>query len=338
MEAGSGSGRADLAAALVESAHDYDFFQAMWLLERSDPGGAALGEGEPLSRERLRLRSDPSLSFPSTDIARAEASERDPERLVLWLHFMGLTGVSSPLPNYFVEPIAKQADGGAALADFMAMFEHRMYSFFWRAWKKYRLDLFATSTRRSGLGLLLNLAGITAPAVRERMHLDPLRVTSFAGLLGTRHRTASGLCRLVSGYFHGLAVRVAQNTARRVWIRERRPLGGDRPARLGANTLLGETVRDSSALLRLHLGPLDLSTYITFLPGADSGSALAELVALYLPAGLDFQVVLRLRHDEIPPLQLGSPAAQLGRLTWIGRPVGDGESGPVPAAAFAAAA
>jgi type VI secretion system protein ImpH len=337
MEAGLGTGRTDLEPALLKEAHRYDFFQAMWLLERSEPDRALLGEGEPLEREPIRLRSDPSLSFPPTDLARAE---RDPEkgRLILWLHFMGLTGASSPLPNYFVEPIAKQAEGGAALADFLAMFEHRVYSLYWRAWKKYRLDFLTSAGHRAGLGPLLNLAGIHAPAMKERRHLDPLRVTSFAGLLGTWHRNAAGLARLVSGYFDGMAVRVRSNTPRWVWVRGRRPLGTDRPARLGETAILGDTVRDRSSLLTVHVGPLGFTEYRRFLPGEPPGSALAELVGLYLPAGLDFQVVLTLRHDEIPPVQLGSPHASLGRLSWIGTCAGDGESGPVPSAAFAAAA
>jgi predicted component of type VI protein secretion system len=57
--------------------------------------------------------------------------------------------------------------------------------------------------------------------------------------------------------------------------------------------------------------------------GGDDSQALNRLIRLYAPDQLDFDVELRLKKDELPPLQLGNELAQLGRISWLGTPQED---------------
>ncbi len=335
---------ADLSALkerLTRSGHRFDFVQAMSLLEAVCPEATPPGEAGPLEREALRIRSHPALGFPPGDVHSIAQLREKPQRFQVVLNFMGLTGVSSPLPGYFVEMIARRGEGSEPLADFLALFEHRLYSLFWRAWKKYRLDLAVDEiSERRRTRFLLGLAGLSLPALGPKTGLDPLRVAGFAGLLGTVRPTAAGLRNLVSGYFGGRPVHVQEFVSRHFYVEGRPGLGGDggpRSARLGENALVGDSVLDRSTLVRIVVGPLPLVDYLALLPGGDWALPLAELARVYLPAQFDYQIQLVLRHEEIPACRLGNPQARLGWLSWLGRPAGDGESAPMSAATFGAA-
>ncbi len=97
---------------------------------------------------------------------------------------------------------------------------------------------------------------------------------------------------------------------------------------LGDGAVLGPRVWDRQGKFRIHLGPLTLAEYESFLPStirggreARGGRRLRELVdwvRFYLSFELDWDVRLHLKPGEIPVLQLGR-AGQLGWTTWLGR-------------------
>ena len=338
MAGHAGRDHAAVADRLTGAGHRFDFCQAMLLLELLTEGGPRPGEAGPLAAERIRLRSHPSWGFPPGDVHEIRRVERagGPERFEVALNFLGLVGMSSPLPSFFSEPVISQLEGGQALGDFLALFEHRLYSLYWRAWKRSRLDVAAHTGERRALRLLLHLAGIAPQTLPASSALEPVRLVAFAGCLGTPHRTAAGLRGLVSGYFGGLPVRVEQCRVHRVLVPEPARLGAPE-ARLGDSVLLGDTTLDGAGHVGLRVGPLDLESYQALLPAGAWAEALGELVRLYLPAGLDFDLQLELQHDQIPACRLGAPETRLGWLSWLGRPAGNGVSGALPAAAYAAA-
>jgi len=341
MAADAGPDRDALIERLTRAASRFDFVQALSLLELVTPEATPPGEAGPLESESLRLRSHGGMGFPPADLHAIAHRRRPRERFEVELNFLGLTGASSPLPNYFQDPIVHQQEGGAALRDFLAIFEHRIYSLFWRAWKKFRIDLAVdrvADERRARF--LVGIAGYSLPVLREGGAVEPLRFASFAGLLSAVRPTAAGLTNLVSGYFGGLPVRVLEFVPRRVVIRDRAVLGGDggaRSARLDHSAILGDTVVDRVSLVRVVIGPLSLEWFLQLLPGGERSRALAGVVRLYLPPQFEYQVQLVLRHEEVPPCRLGAPHTRLGWLSWLGQPAQDGESSPMSASVFAAA-
>ncbi len=338
MAGEAGRDHAALVARLTGEGYRFGFCQAMLLLELLSEGSPRPGEAGPLAAERVRLRSHPSWGFPPADVHEIRGTARADGllRFDVALNFLGLTGASSPLPSFFSEPIIRQQEGGEALGDFLALFEHRLYSLYWRAWKRSRLDVAAHTGERRALRLLLHLAGIAPETLPAASALEPVRLVAFAGYLGTPHRTAAGLRGLVSGYFGGVPARVEQCRARRVPVPRPARLGAA-AARLGDSVLLGDTTLDAAGHLGLRLGPLDRRAYEALLPAGAWAKALGELVRFYLPAGVGFEVELELLHDQIPGCRLGAPEARLGWLSWLGRPAGNGVSGALPASAYAEA-
>ena len=91
--------------------------------------------------------------------------------------------------------------------------------------------------------------------------------------------------------------------------------------------MVGGRVWDRQSKFRIHLGPLTLPEYQSFLPAVvragrvvAGGARLRELVdwvRFYLSFELDWDVRLHLECDEVPALKLGGwPDSSAGRRGW----------------------
>ncbi len=134
---------ASVAAQLFAKAHNFDFFQAVRLLEKLFPDTMPVGFDGPPSRETVRFRSHVSLIFPPSqiwDLRPTDGNRSVPEMSVA---FFGLVGPSGVMPRHYTEMLLRiQRDAKHeekfALRDWFDLFTHRMLSLFYRAWEKYR--------------------------------------------------------------------------------------------------------------------------------------------------------------------------------------------------------
>ncbi len=312
---------------LFREGYAFDFYQAVRLLERCFPDAPPPGETTEYRDERIRIRPDVAPVFPAADVKRVEWHEAPAPRKSqahLVVSFMGLYGVGSPLPYYFYDHLATQDPSTFALRDFLDLFNHRLYAFFYRAWKKYRPPLEARGNgddphaRR-----FLSLAGVGLPGtLREAPVPHPLRLAAFAGRLGPRVRNVEGLKHLLASFLGEARIDIIENVPRWVSIPERAGLGAaDGSAfTLGEISTIGERVVDRAGKFRIVLGALSLKTFQAYLPGGTLARRLDFLVRLYAPDYLDYDVELRLPSAEVPPLRLSGEAARLGLTTFLGRP------------------
>ena len=98
----------DLKEKLAEietNARRFSFYRLVYLLERVYAKSPPVGQLGPASEERIRLRSDTSLTFASCDISELSHHKYADgiERVRVTNAFMGLYGSTSPLPTYYVE-------------------------------------------------------------------------------------------------------------------------------------------------------------------------------------------------------------------------------------------
>lgn len=302
-------------ASLFREGYRFDFFQAVRLLEAFFPEAPEPGTAADPAAERIRFRPDPAGVFPPSDV---RAVERTPQGAEVVATFLGLYGVASPLPAHLHEDLAAETAETRPLRDFLDIFNHRLYGYFYRAWKKYRPGEGADGTAR-----FLALAGLGTPGALEGAPVSLSRLAGYAGLLNRRARNAEGLRTLVAAFTDGLPVEVLENVPRRVPL-ARRPRLGRTPERatLGGSALLGASVLDVSGKFRLRVGPMGREDFEAFLPGGERAEALAYLVRLYAPDHLDFDVLLLLEAEQMPALRLGDRRARLGENTWLGRPHG----------------
>ncbi len=332
-----------LAERLATNGFRFDFFQAIWLLERYGDVGTLVGQRGPVADEAISFRPDYSMGFPSTEVKSIFRSTT-PEGAtthVIDETFFGLYGVSSPLPLHYAVDVVRAVEttdhstahhdvpqldedglpGRAPLRDFIDIFNHRLVSLFYRSWLKYRFErTFQLAGRDSITEYLSLLIGCPPTHDREALGVDPLRLICYAGVLTQRPRSATSLERLIQDYWQGLGCRSLQCVGRWVLIEDsdQNRLSTLNTV-LGDNLCLGEQVYDLSGAFTLAIGPMDFETYLSFLPGEERFEETRRLTMFYCNDPLEFSFELLLEADEAPELMIDSSpqSARLGYTSWL---------------------
>ena len=301
----------------------FEFFQAIRLLERMAPDRKPLGRFTNPADEVARLGAFPSLSFPASEIQSIDWPEGKPPLLAV--NFMGVTGPQGPLPHFYTTLIlARLRSGDRTLRDFLDLFHHRMLSFFYQAWEKYR---FAVSYERGERDRfshhLLDLIGLGTLGLQERLAVPDDAFLFFAGILGQRPHSAHALELLLNDYFE-VPCEVIQLVGG--WFRLDATTEcciGERSTpseQLGLGAVVGDEVWNQQARARIRIGPLELENYLDFLPTGSAYQPLRSLLRFWTNEEIDFEVQLVLEREEVPRCQLGGEgdsAPQLGWVTWM---------------------
>ncbi|MCE9533644.1 MAG: type VI secretion system baseplate subunit TssG [Planctomycetes bacterium] len=314
--------------SLVKAPANFDFFQAVRLLERMSKGERVpVGGDRPPEEEAVSFRVWPGLGFPAGSIVKAEegTESTSPE---LWVTFLGLIGAQGVLPQHYSSLLLSRIrKKDFHLRDFLDMFHHRIMSLFYRAWEKNRLPFSYehsrdTAAEDAGTRALFSLIGLGTGGTRGRCGFPDESQLYFGGLLARSTRSAVGLQQLLSEYF-GVEARVVQYEGQ--WLRldrenqanlpdTRNPLGSN--TCLGRDVIIGRRVWDVQSKIRLSLGPLRYATFHAMLPGGDQKLALRRWVRQYLGLELDVDVQLLLAPEEVPWTRLRYDEEHGPRLGW----------------------
>jgi type VI secretion system protein ImpH len=308
---------------LQDDACSFEFFQAVALLQR-----LRLNEREPVGHfcnpedEAVHFRVNNSLGFPASQIQGIEWPEDAPPRMMV--NFMGLTGPMGVLPYCYTELILerlKAKDG--TLQAFLDIFNHRIISFFYRAWEKYRFP--ANYYRGDDIFThhLLDFIGLGTPGLQGRQAVPDDALLHYVALLGAQNRSAEALESILQNYFD-VPVEVEQFAG--AWYRLDPSAqccmdeeSGD-SEKLGAGVVVGDEIWNQDSRVRIKLGPLTLSQYRDFLPEGTAYKALQALVKFFSNDEFDFEARLILKREEVPRCEMGvegDTAPQLGWISWL---------------------
>jgi type VI secretion system protein ImpH len=136
-----------LIEELYQHPYEFDFFQAVQILERADTARVAIGWQGPPDREAVRLRSLPSLNFPPSSIYSLEKPSALPGRPMappaMTVAFGGMFGPDGSLPTHYTQSIIRLLERGrgdekTSLRDWLDLFNHRLIALYYRSWEKYR--------------------------------------------------------------------------------------------------------------------------------------------------------------------------------------------------------
>lgn len=386
METGHRPTEPDLSERIARQAYRFDFFQLVYLLEHwiRLPEGAdaphsrqvAVGHTGPLADEGLRLRPDPHLTFAPSDVrrllwlpARPEEADEDvgaarwddpdlferrgkaiyaPEEVArIDVSFMGLYGAAAPGPLYFSELINDpMVEEVAHLRNFLDLFNHRLLSFYYRAWQKYRYPYrYEHGAKDTFSANVLAFTGLRDKEAQEQTYLHTPRLVKYIGLLSMRTRPLAGLRRLLADTFRHLLTdaeitavaadtfddpgerQLSHRALGRLRIRswmlrwvdippEEQNRIGLRNSSLGQDLTLGEATPNRTGKFRVRLGPLTYRAYRRLLPGGEPFRLLCALTRLWVGDRLDFDFELVLRRQDVPEAQLGD-GVQLGWTGWV---------------------
>jgi len=308
---------------LRDDACSFEFFQAVTLLQRLRGDRQPVGRFSNPESEAVHFGVNQPLAFPASQIQGIAWPEDTPPKMSV--NFMGLTGPEGVLPYCYTELILERLRAkDATLVSFLDMFNHRMISFFYRAWEKYRFpvtyflgdeDLFTHH--------LQDLIGIGTGGLQGRQAVPDGALLHYTGLLGWHVRSAAALEQILSSYFD-VPVEVEQfqgawyrlDTETQCCMEEEE--SGSR--QLGNGAVVGDEIWDEQSRIRVKLGPMDLEHYREFLPDGSAYEPLKAMTKFFSNDEFDFEAQLILKRDDVPRCGLGAdPAAtpQLGWVSWL---------------------
>ncbi|MEW9585356.1 type VI secretion system baseplate subunit TssG [Paraburkholderia sp. DGU8] len=313
-----------LLRRLDDHAHRFDFFQVVRLLENAYADKPRIGESMQPRDDAIRFVQEPELVFhPTTLGAFTPAGEDRAARLAV--KFFGLLGPHGPLPTHLTEYARDRARNAndPTFARFLDVFHHRMVSLFYRAWANAQPAVSLDRPGRDRFSFYVgSVFGLAEPTLRERDAVPDFAKLHFAGLLGGPTRPAAGL-KLVLARFFDLPVEIEQWVGHWLTLPANSLLrlgAADGSASLGVSTLLGARVWDCQHKFRIVIGPVSRADYERFLPGGESLNRLVDWVRNYARDGLDWDLRLVLKQEDVPCLKLGRHA-RLGYTIWaLGHP------------------
>lgn len=327
MATESGTVNPDLAISEVEEKlrrepYSFDFFQAVRLLEKIRPDRTSVGKFAHPATEVARFAAHPSLAFPASQIQAMEWPAEGPVQMTV--NFMGLTGPQGVLPNPFTSLIIERLRASdTSLRDFLDIFNHRIISLFYRAWRKYRFDVACEHGERDLFSRhLLSLVGLGTDGMRDRQAVSDDALIYYAGLLGQRPRSAQALQQILADYFE-VPVSIEQFAGG--WYRldpetQCRLEGNNESGELGLGAVVGDEVWNEQSKVRIVLGPLTMERYADFLPHGRSFETLGGWVRFFSNDEWDFEVKLILEREQVPACTLGAEGVsgpQLGWVSWV---------------------
>ncbi len=287
---------------ILANSSAYKAFQALYLLEIS----LALRQQDEEALSRLvTVAPAPEISFPQGEIRRCTIDSQD--RFRLEFNLLGLYGADSPLPQYFNDMTSRDGDGRNELRAFLDVFNKRLYSLCYLAWKKF--NLFAD---HHGQTSIYNryLQAISGGAAQQGRF-------DYAGVLGGRVKSAFGLAITIEDFL-GYATRIQENVP--VWIplEQRGCLGLG--LQLGDNILLGDQILDVTSKIIISIGPLPMKTAIDLLRECQQARQLAQLIRSYLDPSVTYELDLHMISEPEDQTILGMEHAILGWTCCLGQP------------------
>lgn len=331
---GTNSRHASVAVkeTLTTKTFQFDFHQAVELLQQLSPEAKGLGEGGDPSKEAMVIKSRISLSPASSEIHAFTPPAANQQKPILWINFMGIAGMQGPLPTPYTEILLQRNRlHDTAFRDFLDIFNHRLASLWHRLKKQTFISFSQKDPRQTKIGKsLVSISGIANESYRDLLHVSERTILSYHDLLWRKTKSSYGLIKILETHFK-FPVKIHQYIGEwiKAEIKDCSTLGSKTGTfnRLGKDFILGSKNWNQSAGIRIDLGPTTWEKMNHILPiyiknkdgkviaGRDH-QELKDLIFFYI--GNDYKVKIRLQVHPInvKPLRLNRQFG-LGYNSWI---------------------
>jgi type VI secretion system protein ImpH len=300
-----------LKRSLLEKGQRYGFYQAYRLLR-------LIAREEGHDDAELRIRPQLSLNFQETDIHRITA--RSEGGYDLTVNFLGLYGVSSPLPTFYTENLLDEAlEERHGQRDFLDIINQTIYPLFFRAWLKTKPQIRLVEFGDDRLlDILYAFVGILQlEKYRHQPGIETL--LQFAGIFAQFPRSAIGLKTIISGTYRSANVEVVQMDLRTEQIPEDQCCSiGMQANVLGEDSHLGSQIRTRANNCTIRMHDLDEHLFQNLLPGNVEYKRLQFIVRYFLVNPWVVTLELGLRAGISRGMRLGRNSwTELGNNTWL---------------------
>ena len=301
---------ATLKEKLLSSGSRYGFFQAYRLLH-------LINTAEGLDN-KIKVRPTLSLAFPETDIE--DIKQLADQSYLITANFLGLYGVSSPLPTFYTEDLLEEfRNDRHAQRDLLDLLNETIYSLLIKVWLKARPQIaFKEMHKKTYMSVFYSFIGINEPE-KLKYQVGIESVLRFAAIYSIFPRSALGLQSILSGVYRTLKIEILQCTLKIVPIPEdQRCRLGVQATTLGEDCHIGNLVPDRSNNLTIEISEVSESMFRLFMPGQLEYKRLEFLVRAYLVDPLNVTLKLVLAKGAAKGAACSSgPWGQLGVDTWL---------------------
>lgn len=291
---------------ILQNGHRYHFHQLLRLLEQLLPKNRSAEFDY-----RVKLRPDTSLAFPASDIR--SVAPLSGQRFEVVCRFLGLYGVDSPLPQYFLDDVTAEDVSGRQLQAFLDIFNHRLYGLLHQAWKKQ-----SPFTRLDEFGLYQRLIRATTGHY-WRATGDAL---TYGGNSIGSARSSESLEDILREAMSLEELRIDSDVVSWVQIEDGLCLNGTQA--LGLDTCLGDAIPVIGRKVEVQIGPVSHEASQQLQPKQQMGQRMAGILKEFLPDGVDFDVSIQLTPKFSHEWQLGSEQSLLSVHSILGEASGKG--------------
>ncbi|MBU0994968.1 MAG: type VI secretion system baseplate subunit TssG [Proteobacteria bacterium] len=310
-----------LEKELLKNSASFSFFQAMRLLRFLGHSDNTFSDPDYAKKGNVHVKPNLSLSFPPADVDQIEKKDSEHQSFFqMTANFLGLYGVSSPLPTFYTEDLLEEASEDKSVSrDFIDIINHRIYELFFRCLIKYRQYIqVAEEDDESHIQRLFSLVGLSEKRLRAGIP-EPQSLLRYIGLFTQHPRSATGLRTVLQDALTDPPVDILPCMERQVKIPEdQRICMGVHGGILGKDSFLGEEIEDRGGKFRITIGPTDISNFQNCFPGNKGYEKIVLLTKLYMTDPLEYDILLILKKGEKETASLGDPKwSALGMNTWI---------------------
>jgi len=312
-----------LAAKVLQQAPGYSFFQLVEKLHRLHDDDLGKSVQTHPANERFVFSNYGGLGFPSTDITKGNVIERniDNDQYRLEVSFLGINGVSSPLPGYLLDQMAYEYghDTGVRNA-FFNFFNHRLITHLHRIWRKYRYYVSYTSGAKDDFSAqLFALIGLNDKHLRKNIPLPLGQLLPYIGQIASKSRSPSIVSGIIAHAFNLKHVSIKEWEFCYIDIPENQKANLGSECLLGENFVIGTRVPSRNSKFVVEIHELDQSTLRKFLPNGEHFLPLKKLLEFLMRDPLACDLDLGLIQEEIPDLMLTEDSGcNLGWTTILG--------------------
>lgn len=307
---------------LFDKPYEFEFSQAVKLLEILYAHKEKIGIVPRSDLDAVRIKSTTFLSTPPSDLYSLSPPENENFPAILNINFMGIAGQTGPLPNVYGELIMDRVKSkDYAFLEFLDLFNNRLNGIHYRIQVKYNISLsHSLPDKIEAAKVLKYFGGLTQASPSTSQHIPLRSYVKYAGLLWQKPRSAAGLHIVLEDYFQ-LPFEIEQFQGQWTILDQNQQTFIGKKGQydvLGEDAALGVKAWIHGEKIRLDIGPLDLETYISLLPGKEHNKRVAEFTRYYLGCENYFDYKLSLKRDHALPTKLDGKSV-LGWTAWMNK-------------------
>lgn len=280
---------------------------------------------EPVTALRIAQQSGEEVDFTapigvSVSIFPVEAVERQDGRLQIRSSLAAISGPTGSLPPIFNDLAMREARNRArAFSAFIDLFNERIAVLFVAASEKYRMARqlrWRKLTDNQFVKTLLSLTGFGTAELIEYSRVKQDVVLRYSGFLASRLRNNVNLSALLAD-FSGLPITIEQFRPRWLTVSsDEQTQPGIANNRLGIDCMAGNSILDRSSSFRIVIGPVGYDDYMSLRPDGRRIKEIYAISRLYVGDGLNFDLQIILKKEDIPFAQLGNGTVRLSWNSW----------------------